>query len=777
MSKGRQPPAWASGIAHGDGYAAAPETLRGRVYGEQVHSLFTVTQYSYRTSIIFAVLVFLNFYTRVPYWPLLGWFLAVSAIAVARFLLAHRFLQTSPPADSLRRWAWAGLTLLGAQAVSWTAMLFMVDYTGQTVDVAFAVFLLCALAFGGFTALGFLLPAYLLFAVPVLLALWLWLLGLGSGDSLWLAVLVAFGSLAVFDSAANSSRLIRGALLLGYEREALVRRLTEEKERAQVTLRSIGDGVITTDMEGRVSYVNPVAERLTGWRDQDACGRPLESVLPLRVEGRGEAVPNPVALCLDRRGLVVLEEDILLRSRGGQEFAVEVTISPIRSVERRIIGVVVVVRDVTELRGMARVMSYQANHDPLTGLPNRREFEATLSRALAGSHDGQVEQVVGYLDLDQFKLVNDSCGHLAGDELLKRAAVLLKRRLRAGDTLARLGSDEFGILLRNCSITRAQEIAEEICAAAHGFRFVWDEKAFTVGVSIGLVPVSPSGTPSSLLAAADAACSVAKDLGRNRVYVAHPYDPELAHRNGEMQWTTRIQHALDEDRFRLCFQRIQPLDGVEASLAEFLLSLEGEDGELISPALFLPAAERFNMMPAIDRRTVQRVFERVAAGVPQLVDIDRFSVNLSGQSLSDDSFLDYVIAQMRETGVDPRRICFEITETAVIAHLAHAKRFIHSLREQGCHFALDDFGSGLSSFGYLRALPVDYLKIDGQFVRHLSEDPIDHAMVEAINQVGQVMGIKTIAEFVEDQATLEALRRLGVDYGQGYHLHRPEWLV
>jgi diguanylate cyclase (GGDEF)-like protein/PAS domain S-box-containing protein len=777
MTRGRQPSSWVSEIGSSERFTAAPADLKQKVYAEQVRSLYAVTQYAYRTSIIFAVLVFLNFYTRIPYWPLLAWFLGISFICVARFVVSRRFFYLAPADDELKPWARTAMALLAAEAAGWMLVLLIAIQTGQAVDIAFAVFLICALAFGGFAALGFFLPAYLLFAAPLFLALWVWLLSLGPADTLWLAVLVAFGSLAIFDSAVNSTRIIRGALLLGYEREALIRRLTEEKERAQVTLRSIGDGVITTDTHGAVTYVNPVAERLTGWRNEEACGRQLEEVLRLVHETTQEPLPDPVRLCLDRQGLVVLEEETMLMDRSGErESSVEVTISPIRDFERRIIGVVVAVHDVTELRGMARVMSYQANHDPLTGLVNRREFEASLWHALESARTDRLDHAMCYLDLDQFKLVNDTCGHVAGDELLKQTSELLMRRVRDTDILARLGGDEFGILLQGCSLAKAREIAEDICGAIRDFRFVWEDKVFTIGVSIGLVPVDSTSSPSDLLAAADAACYVAKDQGRNRVHIVHPHDRELAHRHGEMQWTTRIQRALDLDLFRLRFQRIEPLEGEQTVLAEFLVSMQGHDGEMIAPGMFLPAAERFNMMPAIDRRVVRMVFERLASHDPQLAGIHRFTINLSGQSLSDESFLDYVQRQIADTGVDPNKICFEITETAVIANMARAKRFIHALRERGCHFALDDFGSGLSSFGYLRTLPVEYLKIDGVFVKDMCEDPIDYSMVEAINQVGHVMGIKTIAEFVEDEAVLDALRKLGVDYGQGFGLHRPQWL-
>jgi diguanylate cyclase (GGDEF)-like protein/PAS domain S-box-containing protein len=776
MTKRAEASAWLDAGASELPVPDAAALLKRKLRFEQVRNLYAVTQYSYRTSIIFAVLVFLNFYTRVPYFWLLGWFLAVSGIAVGRYLVAKSFLRLNPPEAHCRRWALIGIGLVALQAVGWIAVLAMVEYTRHTMDVAFAVFLVCALAFGGLASFSFFLPAYLVFAVPLFGALWIWLLALGGGDSLWLAVTVAFGSLATFDAAFNSTRLIRRSLELGHEREELLRRLNDEKELAQVTLRSIGDSVLTADVDGAVTSLNPVAERLTGWRQEEARGRRLMDVLQLQDESSGARVPDLVRLCRDRQGLVVLEEETLLSHRSGdRESVVEVLVSPIRNHDRKMVGVVVVLRDVTELRGMARVVSFQASHDPLTGLANRRAFEAHLWHAMESARHERREHAICYLDLDQFKLVNDTCGHIAGDELLKQVTELLLKYVRETDTLARLGGDEFGLLLYGCGLRKASQIADDICTAMREFRFEWESKAFTVGASIGLVPLDAASTPSGLLAAADAACYVAKDRGRNRVHIAHARDQALANRHGEMEWTMHVQRALDNDLFQLRYQRILPLDAGGEVLAEILLSLNGPDGRATSPMRFLPAAERFNMMPNIDRRVVRMVFERVRDGGSRLDGISRFNINLSGQSLSDEGFLDYVLQQLTATAIDPCRICFEITETAVIANLPRAKRFISALRTRGCTFALDDFGSGLSSFGYLRTLPVEYLKIDGLFVKHMSADAIDHSMVEAINQVGHVMGIKTIAEYVEDEATLQALRKLGVDYAQGFALHRPEW--
>lgn len=770
MTKRSTAPAWleASGKAH---------LLSSRLQFEQLRNLYAVTRYAYRTSIIFAVLVFLNFFLRVPNMWLLPWFFTASGIAIARYVLARRFEQAQPPESGHRRWAGAAIGLIALQALSWIAVLAMADFTQQPMDVAFAVFLVCTLIFGGLTLFGFYLPAYLVFAMPLFGAFWIWLLLLGAGGSLWLSVTVAFGALAVLDSARNSSRLIRQTLELDLEREELARRLDEEKELATTTLRSIGDGVLTAGVDGLLTSLNPVAEKLTGWQEHEARGRPLQEVLQLVDETTGVAPPDLVRLCRSGAGRVVLEQQALVSSRSGErEAVVELSVSPIHDPDKAFNGIVVVLRDVTELRGMARAVSYQASHDPLTGLFNRPAFEAKLRQTLEDARLEQRQHALCHLNLDQFKLVNDTCGHKAGDALLQQVARLLSQQVREVDTVARLTGDEFGLLLHDCDPPTARRVAENVSAALNDFRFHWDGKTFKLSVSIGLVPLDADSTPAVVLAAAESACSIAKERGRGYVHNVHPRDHELAARHGEVQWTQRIQNALDQDLFRLRFQRIVPLDDAGEEMAEILLSLNDPSGSSVAPGRFLPAAERFNMMPSIDRRVVSMVFEKIRRGGLNIDPISRFNINLSGQSLNDERFLSYVLRQLAESGVDPRRIGFEITETAVIANLSQARRFIDALHQTGCSFALDDFGSGLSSFAYLRTLPVDYLKIDGLFVKHMSSDAIDHSMVEAINQVGHIMGIRTIAEFVEDEATLAALRRLGVDYAQGHAVHWPEWL-
>ena len=556
--------------------------------------------------------------------------------------------------------------------------------------------------------------------------------------------------------------------------------LYQEKERAQVTLGSIGDGVITTDMNGDVDYMNQVAEQSTGWKLQDARGKPVLKVLKIVDEKTLEAPSDPVQLCLEiGKSTTMVGQLLLLHRYRNQHLSVEVNASPIRDSNAEITGVVLVFHDVTELRGLAKKMSYQATHDSLTGLINRREFESRVNQAIEHAYTSDVRHALCYVDLDNFKVVNDTSGHIAGDELLKQLTIKLRMELREADTLARLGGDEFGILLEGCSIENAYEPAENLRKIVEEFRFVWDDKAFRIGASIGLVSItSESGSLTDVLSAADSACYIAKDQGRNRVHKYEPDDEALVERHGQMQWVQRIQDVLEQNHFRLFFQpitKLGPDKGEQQTIhGEVLLRMLDENNEIVGPGSFIPSAERYYLMPAIDRWVIENTFR--ALTLDRKVTENNVStccINLSGQSLSDDRFMDFLVNQIKDSGVSTELLCFEITETAVIANLCNASKIISALRDMGCRFALDDFGVGLSSFSYLKNLAVDYLKLDGCFVKNMVNDEIDKAMVTAINQIGHSMNIKTIAEFVENQSTLKAVRDIGVDYAQGYAIAKP----
>ena len=551
---------------------------------------------------------------------------------------------------------------------------------------------------------------------------------------------------------------------------ARVRPAPPDEQLAPV-LEAIGEGVIRTDVAGRITFLNPVATRLTGWTTEAAVGRPLAEVFRVSDE-QGRRVPDPVAACLQSAAPVRCQGEHSLRRRDGQELAVAHTALPVRGADGRLQGAVLAFRDVSVLRGMARQLRHQASHDPLTGLLNRSAFEAHLEAALEEvRQEPERRHALCYLDLDQFKVINDSAGHAAGDRMLKELARLLHGSLREHDVLARLGGDEFGVLLRDCAPEHAEEVADSLRRTVREFRFVWQDRTFDVRTSIGLALLDPeAGTVADLLSAADTACQVAKQQGRDRVQVYHPDDTMLTRHRREMRWVQQVSRAVERDRLVLFGQPVVPLQpgaGPAPHHVEVLVRMLGEGGELEQPLVFIPAAERFNVMSSVDRWVVRKTLALLAE---QDLEPGRLccAINLSGQSLCDPAFLPYVLEQLRQYGIPPTSVGFEITETAAIANFEQAQRFLAEIRALGSRFALDDFGSGLSSFGYLKNLPVDYLKIDGSFVRDMVEDPVDHAMVESINQLGHVMGMHTIAEYVENEATLDSLRRLGVDYAQGH---------
>lgn len=549
--------------------------------------------------------------------------------------------------------------------------------------------------------------------------------------------------------------------------------LFAEKERAQITLYSIGDAVITTDIYGHIEFMNPVAETLTGWRDQDARQKPLPEVFKIINEFSRLPMENPVDKALRMNRAVDLSNHTILIRPDGSESFIEDNAAPIRDRQGNIIGVVLVFHDVTEKQKLTHQLDFQATHDTLSGLYNRQEFERRLAIMIENASALGGEHALLYIDLDQFKVVNDTCGHSAGDDLLRKLTMLLQKHVRESDILSRLGGDEFGLLLYNCPQEQAFSIANGLLAVIQDFHFAWEDKTFSIGASIGLVTVNKSsGNAASLLSAADTACYAAKDKGRNRIQIFSADDSELVQRHGEMHWVARISKALEENRFILYQQPIIPLQGEENGELHFeiLIRMRDENNQIIPPVAFIPAAERYNLMTTLDRWVVTNAFNWLVAHSKQRVCC---AINLSGQSIGDEKFLAFVIKQIKETGVAAQKICFEITETAAITNLSSALHFIAEVKKLGCRFSLDDFGSGMSSYAYLKSMPVDFLKIDGGFVKDMLDDPIDSAMVEAINNIGHVMGIKTIAEYVENDLILEKLRSMGVDYGQGYGIAMP----
>jgi diguanylate cyclase (GGDEF)-like protein/PAS domain S-box-containing protein len=594
------------------------------------------------------------------------------------------------------------------------------------------------------------------------------------GKIRWLAE----NGIAVRNGSGRVSRVIGVAHDIT-EQKITENALFQERDRAYVTLSSIADGVIRTDSRGTIDYLNPVAQRLTGWSLGESYGRPAREIYQIVDEATGKKVLDPVQHCLEEQREVVFLGHRQLIRRDGNRFPVHDSAAPIRDRQGRLTGAILVFRDLTQMRQVEEEIQHLATHDPLTGLINRREFELLVREAFELDAGEKSQTALCQLDLDAFKLINDTCGHTAGDQLIRQIAGVLRQGLRSRDELARLGADEFAVLFRDCPSDEALPRAEALCESIHGYRFHWDGRTFSSRVSVGLVPLSYAASgPEALLGAADAACFVAKESGGGRIHVFEPGDTAIAERYGEMHWISRIPRGLDGNRFRLWRQIISSVQNghSEPPFSELLIRLIDDEGNVIAPGAFIPAAERYGLITAIDRWVVKTALAFMAnRGQPS--SLSRFAINISGQSLGADGFLDYITNEIDITGVAPQRVFFEITETSAIANLPEAMRFITVLKEMGCFFVLDDFGQGLSSFGYLKNLPLDFIKIDGTFVREMVKDPIQAALVSSIHDVGQVMGLQTIAESVEDEATFDALVAIGVDYVQGYYLDRPKPLA
>lgn len=549
------------------------------------------------------------------------------------------------------------------------------------------------------------------------------------------------------------------------------------KQQAQITLESIAEGVVTADPEGLIDYMNAAAEKLTGVVREAAVGKRLTDIVKLIDESDRRDLGDPVMRCLtDRRRVNMGRRAMMLSQAGGKELSIELTASPIKGPGDVIAGAVVVMHDVTEIRGLTKRMSYQATHDALTGLINRREFERRLEEALQSVREQNVTHVLCYLDLDRFKPVNDTCGHIAGDSLLRSVAALIREKVRESDAVARLGGDEFGVLLLGCPLDKARQIADDVCTAVRDFRFVWQDKVFQIGVSIGLVEIGrDSASIEDLLGAADSACYVAKQEGRGQVHVYSARDEVSARQRGEIYWLRQLQAALRENRFDLYVQPILAVAGRAGTgpALEVFLRLTDETGKLVQPQQFIGAAERYHLMGSLDRWVVRTTLAALAQGSIRLPEGRSCTINLSAQSLGEDDFLEFVVECLDQSQVAPSQVCFEVSETALMADKERAERFASVLHGMGCQFGLDDFGSGVGALASLRGLDIDYLKIDGAYTHDLRADGLNGQVVAAITRLAKTVGFKVVAEQVEAQADFDALREMGVDYIQGYYVERP----
>ncbi|MEX2442083.1 MAG: EAL domain-containing protein [Alkalispirochaeta sp.] len=547
------------------------------------------------------------------------------------------------------------------------------------------------------------------------------------------------------------------------------RQMREQEQLFEALLNSMNDGLIAYSKDQTIRFLNPVAQNLTGWSEERAIQQDLLEVFSLYDEN--SELKSAVPFAQVAQGKDFEFENVYLTTEQGGRISIAGSITPIRT-HSHIDGGLITFHDVTDIKEMSEIIEYQASHDSLTGLMNREEFFTRLQDIAHVAQEHQRSHSFIYLDLDQFKIVNDVCGHLAGDELLRQVSTDLRGQLEGEEHLAaRLGGDEFGVLLLDASLARGMAIARTLLHNLNR-KFIWQKNAFHITASIGLVPVAGVNSDGyTILAAADDASYLAKESGGNTIKVYETADYTFLKRRGEMQWISRLNHALEGDRFVLWGQPIVSTDGHSHEHLEVLIRMLDDDDSLISPGDFIPAAEKYNLMPAIDRWVLSNAFRRLDTFAsdgryPML------SINLSGASIADESMLDYIRPLIERSAADPK-ICLEITETTAIENMSRATSFIKRLKVMGVSFALDDFGNGFSSFAYLKHLPVDYLKIDGSFVRDIADDPIDYALVEAVNNIGHVMNMKTIAEYVKDDRTRTLLERIGVDYLQGYQISRP----
>ncbi len=557
-------------------------------------------------------------------------------------------------------------------------------------------------------------------------------------------------------------------------RKSVEATLGRGRQQAQVTLESLGEGIVTADASGQIDYMNAAAEKLTGVLREQAEGKLCGDVVKLVEEGDYRDLGDPIGRSLLKRKRIHLGRRALLVPANGEgEVSIDAAASPIVGQDNEVKGAVLIMRDVGELRGLAREMSYQASHDALTGLVNRREFERQMNKVLDSVRSENVQHVLCYMDLDRFKAVNDTCGHSAGDNMLREVAALLREQVRDSDVVARLGGDEFAMLLEGCPLDKARQISDDVCAAVRGYHFVWQDKVFDIGISIGLVEVSArSGTLEDVMSAADSACYVAKQEGRGRVNVYSAADEVAARQRGEIHWLRKLQAAIREERFELYTQPIISVAGRIPSgpAVEVLLRMNDPEEGLVRPGEFIPAAERYQLVGQLDRWVLQKSLDAVSSGAIRLPDERSVAINISGQTMVEESFLDYVIECLDHSQVNPAQVCFEVTESAVLSDIDHARRFIGVLHGMGCSFSLDDFGSNVGSLASLQGLDIDFLKIDGVCIRNLSTDSVNQEVVSAVTRLSKAVGFMVIAEQVEDQSSFDGLRDLGVNFIQGNYV-------
>ncbi len=728
---------------------------------------------------------------------LLGWLAAIYSLTFARFLLTRAYFRKNPSVAESVVWGhWFYISVLLA-GILWGSAGSIFFVTDSETHQLFLAYLLGGIVAGAMATLSSYKGAFLAFSIPVVLPFTYQVIT-HEGDIQMIIALTYL--LFVFTMGRISHQLhltITDSLKFRFDNIQLLKRLiqtksqleqrvaertealtisndilNQEKELFQITLASIGDAVITTDISGKVTFLNPTAEILTGWSNEEIHDISLPKVFNIMNITTQETTTNPLFDHLNESENSHEHRECILIHRDKKEFIIDYAVAPIQNEQKHVIGAVITFRDVTEQRKLTQKLAYQAAHDSLTGLLNRKEFENRLSKILISTRKNDIHALL-YLDLDQFKIINDSCGHSAGDKLLRQVTALLHSKLRTRDTLARLGGDEFAVILEHCPRDQALQVAHTLRELVQNFRFQWQGKTFTIGVSIGIFSITYGNQGiEHALNAADSACYAAKEQGRNQVQV-YQSDHHLQD-SAEIQWLPRIQNALEKQRFQLYYQPIRLIskNPEQQQQGEILLRLKDENGQLIMPSAFLPAARRHDQMLLIDRWVVQQSLQLIRTHSAHTANAI-YTINISGQALENEDFLNLTINSIKANQLDPACICFEISEQDALNDLKHVIHFVTTLKELGCRISIDDFGSNLSSFSYLKNIPLDYLKIDGQLIKNMLTDSVNLAMVESIHHIGHIMRLRTIAVWVENDQTLQALKNIGVDYVQGFWVAEP----
>jgi len=749
-------------------------------------------------NILLASLVVLAFWKHVPLPLLLGWWGLIAGINVARWWTG-RLYRNSEDGAGYRPGLKTFTVLALASGATWgvSAPLF-VPLTGSFDQQFVLLIVMAGLAAGAIPLLAVVLRVYLAYLLVLLAPACAWLLLSGEGQFTTVGMMALVFAAAMASAGRHyatnfrRSQMLATALALAKSRaeEAnteLRQTITETREmqdalraserRFQTAFEQAPIGIALLDAEGQLMQANPTLADLFGY-----------SVNELQ-QKRITALVLDEDLCDFERTLEILlagdesrtQTDVRFVRADGDTFWAAVAMASVYQEHSQKTSIIVQFHDITESVKLSTRLQYEAAHDELTGFVNRREFERRLQGLLATRHGTGAAHTLCYLDLDRFKVINDREGHIAGDEVLRQVAALLHEQIRGGDTIARVGGDEFAILLEHCDVEAATRIADTLVSAVSDFRFCWGGKVFRIDLSIGVAPIGPEHHHTNdILRVADTACAAAKDAGGAQVHVYRPEDHEVRLRKGEIEWLEALTDALDRDAFELYGQQIVPIAGPSARdrlHVEILARMHGPGADTLMPSSFLPAAERYGLAVRLDQWIVDAVISWLEANPGYAQQTETCAINLSGASLGDTEFKSHLLNRLQKASLDTSMLRFEITETAAIGHLAQARSFMRSLESVGCHFSLDDFGSGLSSFAYLRSLPVDTLKIDGQFIRDMAHDQVDHALVKSIKEIGRVLGLITVAECVEDDATLELLRDIGVDFVQGYHLGYPRPLA